>query len=156
VQPRIIRESEPLEASPGPRWVPKRVPLCMSTCGRVPIYSVQRIQHITLEENITEPAAVGIRGEPIRRDHAIPLFRVMQPVNSGQIIYSDWLVAPEWAAQLYALGIARHLDPPSADENSQGKRAAPADVDRHCDWLVSDPEPRKFGMFESLKSERSG
>jgi hypothetical protein len=34
----------------------------------------------------------------------------MQPVNSGQIIYSDWLVAPEWAAQLYALGIARHLD----------------------------------------------
>lgn len=45
----------------------------------------------------------------------------MQPVNSGQIIYSDWLVAPELAAQLYALGLARHLDPPSADENSQGK-----------------------------------
>ncbi|CRL25638.1 unnamed protein product [Penicillium camemberti] len=43
----------------------------------------------------------------------------MQPVNSGQIIYSDWLVPPELAAQLYALGLVRHPDPPSADETPE-------------------------------------
>ncbi|KAJ5685321.1 hypothetical protein N7536_007940 [Penicillium majusculum] len=70
----------------------------------------------------------------------------MQPVNSGRIIYYDWLVSPELTAQLYALGLVRHPDPPSADEIQKGP--APAGVNRHCDWPVSEPESRKFGMFE--------
>ncbi|CDM29489.1 hypothetical protein PROQFM164_S01g003301 [Penicillium roqueforti FM164] len=118
----------------------------MSTCGRVPSY-------LPIGTGLGRELAVGIRGGPIRGDHAIPLYRVMQLVNSGRIMYSDWLICQELAAQLYALGVARHLDPPSADETPRAprQRAAPADVARHCDWLVADPESREF-RIESLKA----
>jgi hypothetical protein len=118
-------------ASPGWSTPSETSSTLLSTCGRVPFHRHSTAQHTrytctytyNIRQHNLKPArpAVAIRGEPIKRDHAIPLYRVMQPVNSGQIVFCDWLIHPGIGCAILCF---RNSAPPGSalDRNSGNSR----------------------------------